>query len=313
MYQYLDSMRYCMMPFLLIMVLASGFSSVTMSQADLNDPREIISKSRTHVMSLESYSVVIKSEGWDFIPGTNAKRLINAAGDIAKNYNRVSNIADSIIHNARESGDGKPIYKKHVFVFKFKKPYLLQMMVVQSDYVPKITWGSLLTYIPEANPNVFYFKPSMIPFAIKRNIGSESGNLLYSMIIQNNVMMDNMCQDTIPVLKGLSKIGGRNAYIIEFSFPREIKLKAHPINFEKWGIPTIARKQFGYEVNSYTSGNYSRIVFFIDKENYLVLARNYYGLDGKLISHREWSDFKLNSLTEKDFYSATNVINKKCE
>jgi hypothetical protein len=269
--------------------------------AELKDPKEIIKKSQDYALSIDSYSYTVYGEGWDMNPADNAKRTSAAAGE-AQKFGRVAGVAGDIKEDAEKNKDAeKPVYKRYKCEYKFKKPYLLQMKVIKSDYVPQIVFGSLLTYRPDNDPKVWWFKPRISPIAIKRDIASESGDLLYSVIALNYAMMDAMSKDTAPVFKGEGKMAGRDSYMIEFKFDKDKKLKPHGVDFKKFGIPKEAQDQFEKEVNGYTDGKTGRIVFYFDKETLLVVGRESFDPDDKKLGLKQWKEIKVNNLTEKDF------------
>jgi hypothetical protein len=215
----------------------------------------------------------------------------------------VKDLAGDVKKDAeKDKKETKPIYRRYECVYKFKKPYLLQMHVIMSDYVPKIIYGSIMTYRPDKDPEVFWFKPKISPMAIKRPIDSESGDLLYSVIMLNYAIMDAMSKDVKPVFKGVAKVGDRDAYMVEFSLDKaKKKYKARPVDFKKWGIPKEAQKKFGDEVTGYTTNTENRLVFYFDKDTMLITQRDSYDMDNKLLSKKVWRDIKVNELTEKDF------------
>ena len=269
--------------------------------ADLKDPNQIIQKSQDYALSLDSYSYHIFGEGWDMNPEENAKRTAVTAGDTLKQFKQVEGIAGDIKKDAESGKNDKPVYRKYECEFKFKKPYLLQMLAIMSDYIPKIIYGSLMTYRPDKNPKVWWFKPKAIPVAVKRDINSESGDFLYSVITINYAIIEAVGAYIKPVLKGVSKMGGRDAYMIEFKFEKGKKYNPVKVDFKKWGIPKEAQKQFEKEVNGSLTGPKGKLVFYFDKQSMLIIARETFDFDGKRLSVKQWKDIKVNHLTEKDF------------
>jgi hypothetical protein len=296
-------------PFIRIIAVAAfaGVFAACVHAADLKDPNEIIKKSQTYALSLDSYSFVVRGEGWDLNPEANAKRQSAAAGAAGKKFGSVKSLAGDIKKDAdKNQANTKPIYRRYECVYKFKKPYLLQMHVNMSDYVPKIIYGSNMTYRPDQDPKVWWFKPRISPIAISRPIDSESGDMLYSVLVLNNAMIEAMSKDAKPVFKGTAKVadkvGDRDAYVVEFFFDKaKKKLKPHAVDVKKWGIAADAQKKFADEVNGYVFDTVNRIVFYFDKNSLLVIQRESYGMDNKMINRKVWREIKVNNLTEKDF------------
>ncbi|MEW6202596.1 MAG: hypothetical protein AB1546_11500 [bacterium] len=269
--------------------------------ADMKDPNQIIKKSQDYMLSLDSYSYRIFGEGWDMNPEEIAKRTADTAGDASKQFSQVEDIAGGIKKDAESGENNKPIYRKYECEFKFKKPYLLQMHVIMSDYVPKIIYGSVMTYRPDNNPKVWWFKPKPIPFAVKRDVNSESGDFLYSVITINYAIIEAVSTYIKPSLKGVSKMGGRDAYNIEFKFEKGKKYNPVKVDFKKWGIPKEAQKQFEKEVNGSLTDPKGKLVFYFDKQSMLIIARETFDFDGKQLNLKQWKDIKVNHLSEKDF------------
>jgi hypothetical protein len=102
---------------------------------------------------------------------------------------------------------------------------------------------SLMTYRPDQDPKVWWFKPRFSLIAIKRDISGESGDMLYSVIPLNYALMEAMKNDTKPVFKGVTKVNGRDAYSVEFTLPKS-KMKPQDTVYRKSGINPSYRKRF---------------------------------------------------------------------
>jgi len=291
----------CILKSVAVFLLVCGFGAAARC-ADLKDPKVIIKKSQDYVLSADSFSYAIKGEGWDLNAADTAKRTSVVAGEAASKFKAVSNLAKDVKEDADKDKEKPQVeYKRYHCEYKFKKPYLLQMHVIMSEYVPKLIWDSLMTYRPDKDPAVFWFKPKISPFAIKRAIDSESGDFLYAVMVINYAMMDAMSKDTKPVFKGTAKVGDKDTYVIEFAFDRSKKFKPENVDFKKWGIPKEAQKKFGDEVNAYKTSTESRVVFYFDKETLLILQRESYDMENKLLGKKVWYDIKVNTLSENDF------------
>jgi len=271
--------------------------------ADLKDAKQIIKKSEAYALSIDSYSYLVKGEGWDLNAAETAKRTSVVAGEASQKFGAVKDLAGDIKKDAdNDKGKSEPVFKRYKVLYKFKKPYLLQMNVIMSEYVPKIIYGSLMTYRPDNDPEVFWFKPKISPMAIKRPINSESGDMLYAVMSLNYAMIEAMSKDAKPVFKGIAKVNDRDAYKVEFVFDMEKKKhKPYAVNFKKFGIPKEAQKKYEDEVNGYENDPTKSVMFYFDKETLLITQRETFDEEGKLLGRKIWSDIKVNELTEKDF------------
>jgi hypothetical protein len=282
-----------------IMVLGLlAFVLVSVARAaDLKDPLDIIAKSKAKTMGLKSYSYRIVAEGWDMNVAETMKKTQALAGEASSKFgSKATGAAKEVA-----AKDTKPQYKKYNVSYKFMKPFLLQMFLTQSDYVPKILYSSLMTYRPDQDKSVWWFKLRFSPVALKRDIKSESGNFLYSGMLIHFIQMEMLGKDTKPVLQGVKKVGGRDCYVVAFVFDKKKQPKAHPVDYNKWGIPKEVRYKFQDEAPYYTKHSTGKVVYYIDKATMLISRVEDYGVDGKKLYTKEFRDFKTNNLTEKDF------------
>ncbi|HOO56193.1 MAG TPA: hypothetical protein PLN69_05170 [bacterium] len=287
----------------LLFIIVAVFITWEMSFAeDISKPEEIIQKSFEYAMSLDSYSYLVLGEGWDMNPSDTANRTAVVAGEAATSFKSVSGMAKDIKESAEEnSEEAKPEYKKYKCGVKFKKPFLLQMKVIMSEYVPQIIYGSLMTYRPDKNPDIFWFKPKISPMAIKRDINSESGDLLYSMMQHNYAIMESMSLNAEPALTGTKEYEGKELYQVEWAFKPDTEFKSLDVDFDKYMIHEAARTRFQNSANSYIKDDIGKMVYYFDKDNLLVVMREVYNHDGSFRSRKQWKDLKINHLKEKDF------------
>ncbi len=113
--------------------------------------------------------------------------------------------------------------------------------------------------------------------------------------------MDAMSKDTKPVFKGTAKVDNKDTYVVEFPFDKSKKFKPQTVDFKKWGIPKVAQKKFSDEVNAYKTSTESKVVLYFDKDTLLILQRESYDMENKLLGKKVWYDIKVNTLSENDF------------
>jgi hypothetical protein len=283
---------------LAIVFFSLCYFSISTRGTVLNDPKEIIMQSREYALSLDSYRYIVEGDICGVDTAEKAKRMasmdFSAGGDNKKN-NDDENASKNSVSNVKES-----VCMHFLMEYKFKKPYLLQMRIIKAENVPKMFYGSKITYRPDKDPDVLWLKPRISPITVKRNATGESGALFYSTM---NVLYDQMeilNDNGQPILKGLKKVRGRDTYIIEWQFPEEKKIETSPINFEKTGVPKVARNKYTDEVNA-LFGQARKIIYYFDKDTMLIVAREVFDYDGKLFDKKEWRDIEVNNLSEKDF------------
>mgnify|MGYP000921238730 CR=1 FL=1 len=266
--------------------------------ADLKDPNVIIKKSWAKISSLKSYSYVVWGEGWESDLSDIEKRTKNVSSEVGDKYGSkmASKGADA------PKNTGKPKKMGYHVTFKYMKPYLSQMIVDQSDYVPKIIYGSILTYRPDKDASSFTVKPKISPMPIKRDIGSESGTLLYSSMHMQFIKMELMGMDIKPVFKGVKKFEGKDCYVVAYVVPKGKKLKEHKVDFKKWkDIPFEARPLIVKEAKGLLDKPFSSKLYYFDKSTLWLVGIEEFDAAGKLRYSNWWRNIKENTLSDKDF------------
>lgn len=194
----------------------------------------------------------------------------------------------------------EPVLKKSCYTYKFMKPYLCQMVILHSDYTPKILDGAMLTYRPDKNPNVFWAKMKYSPIAIKRSIKSESGGFLSGNWTMTLIGMYHHRLNGTMELAGREKLDGRDAYILKFSFPDHENLKIHKVDIVKWQVPVEIAFKIKDQLDTLGKEKQTEFTYWIDAERFIILkTRN--KIAGEVHWTETFEDIKLNHLTEKDF------------
>jgi hypothetical protein len=263
--------------------------------AKLKDPVEIIKKAKAHVMSLDSYSFNMVKDGWDFEMEKTAEATNSVSGE-AKN-----NVFAKKYTKDVKSVDVKPKFMKYNINFKFMKPYLVQMFIKQSDYLPSMLQQSTMTYNPNKDDKVFYVKAKYVPMGIKRGTETVSGNFFYTTYDINYMKMESLMKTIKPVLEGTVKVNGREAYKIVFNFPKDKKIKNYPPNYSEWGVPKPTQWRFDAEIDEFSRGNISKLVNYFDVETLDLVQSDCFQANGESYFHKEWKDIKVNNLKESDF------------
>ena len=261
----------------------------------LTDPKDIISKAKARMIGLDSYSFQMIKEGWDFEMDKTADQTKSLTGE-AKGSFLAKKYADNV-----KSVDSKSKYMKYDITYKFKKPYLVQMFVKQSDYLPSVLQQSTYTYRPDKDDKVFYVKAKYVPLGIKRGTETVSGNYFYTTLPINYMKIDSLMKTVKPALEGTVKINGRDAYKIVFDFPKGKAIKCYPPNYDNWGIPKAVQWRFKEEIDEFSRGNISKLVYYFDVETLDLVASDLFQANGDKYFHKEWKDIKVNNLKESDF------------
>ena len=281
-----------------VIAMAVCAAAAAARAAELNDPKEIMNQSWEYIDSLKSYSYVMWAEGWEKDLSDVQNRTKNVAGEVASKY------SEKLASNAKEApkSSSKPKKMGYHVTFKFMKPYLLQMVVTHSDYVPKIVYGSIMTFRPDKDATVFWFNPRFSPIGIKRGVDTESGTLFISTMEMEFIMMDTLGMDAKPVLKGVKQVDGADCYDVAFEFPKGKKVKEHPVDFKKWSdVPKEIHFSITKQSKGYVDKEISSVHYLFDKKNLWLRGTEEYDADGKLKYSKWYRDVTENNLNEVDF------------
>ncbi len=271
--------------------------AVTVHCADLKNPAEILKKNKARVLGLQSYSYTLVSKGWDFELDKTADATKSLTGEAKDNM-----LTKRFTKDVDTDKLGEPKIMKYKIDYQFMKPFYLKMKIVQSDYVPSIIIGSVMTYNPKKNPDKFTIAAKLVGIGIPRDITSESGNFTHAHFITDLVQIDNLSKDSKPILEGMETVNGRKAYKIAFKFDKKNRPKEHKVDMKAWGIPKEIQPKIKDELNAYAHDKQlGKIVYYIDAQTFDFIAKQSYLLDGKEYFRKEWQNLKTNQLSEKDF------------
>lgn len=266
--------------------------------ADLKDPNQIIKKSWEHISSLNSYSYDIWGEGWEKDLSDIQNRTKNVAGEVADKY------GNKLASNAKDApkSSAKPKKMGYHVKYRFMKPYLLQMVVTQSDYVPKIIYGSVMTYRPDKDATIFFFKPKYSLVSIKRGIETESGTLLQSTMDMEFIEIEGLSKDAKPVLKGVKNFDGKDCYDIAFDYTAKKLPKGHAVDYKKWNsIPKEIRFAITKQAMDIDGKEVTSLHYLFDKKTLWLVGTEEYDMDGKLKYTKWFRNITENDQKEGDF------------
>lgn len=289
--------------FLIFSILGLTFFKnllITYSE-DLPIPEKLLKDINTAYKDINSYGYTIYQEGWDIFTKEKEKEGVKKYREESeKKYSPAKEKYEKDMQLTEETE--KPVYKKSKFEYKFMKSYLIQMRIIDSDYVPDFMNGSMLTYRPDEDSEVVWFKIKYSPFAIKRNVKGEFGCLFTANWNVSLMILDYYSKNGKMKVEGIEKFKGNEAYKLTFKFniKNESDVKEYEIDYKKWGIPIEVKYKVDTTLEVLPRQKSSSMTYWIDKKRKIILGREEY-ISGKL-HWREWyEDIKLNQLSEKDF------------
>ncbi|MEW6200509.1 MAG: hypothetical protein AB1546_00920 [bacterium] len=268
-----------------VSVLFSADSEKTLS-AD-----EIVDKVISTYRELDSYEYMNFDRGYD----TFTKKQQKNIGDM------YSTVAERL-RTAAPEVEKEPRIVEGTHLIKFKKPYLLQMKLIKSDYVPSIVYGTVVTYRPDKNPDVWWAKVRFLP-SFKRSVANDDAGGFFS----KNWMLPVLNLDVYRELgtmklNGIKSFEGVKCYILdfEFNFSGDKKIEIKKPDYRRWGVPKEIEKFINDDLLRIKEIKPSSIRYWIDAERFLILKTEQF-VNKKFLDMSEYREIKLNHLSKKDF------------
>ncbi len=289
-------MNKCILGFVFsVFICLFGFSTHC---AELLPAEEVYKNVMSAFMKIDSYKLTNYRKGHDYSSQETKDNLSSQAKVIGKSF-----------YKGVEEEEGHPIMEG-TYELKFKKPYLLQMKLIKSDYTPSIAYGTIVTYRPDKTPENWWAKPKFLPFAIKRSVEKDDAGGFFQMGWTFNLIEMEYFKNVASALsvKGLEKFQGKDCYILEFVFSDALVDQKEPkkgkdgykVNLKLWGIPLELKKIAEAHMNDLMKKNITKYIYLIEKEQFIILKAEEY-VDGKFRQLSEYKDIELNTLSEKDF------------
>ncbi|HUU49553.1 MAG TPA: hypothetical protein VMW81_01180 [Nitrospinota bacterium] len=192
-------------------------------------------------------------------------------------------------------------FKKGVYGYKFLKPFIVKMVLLESDYLPAILHKSILEYRPDKDPKKFMFLPrGSSAFSITRSIYDESGSFLTMNWTVDLLMMHLQHENGTLGLAEKEKVDGRDCYVLEFSFKKDREPFMIKQNLKSHGIPIDINAKVYTSLFNLAKKNFSKVKYWVDDGKFIVIKKEEY-INDKLYSSKEYRNIKINNLSLKDF------------
>ena len=255
--------------------------------------REILEKLAANIKSLQSYKFTTFLEGYDTFTKDRQKNMI---GDYKSLAEKVGNPEVKVYE--------KPVLKRGTYDVKFMKPYLSQMKIVRSDFVPSIIYGTLITYRSDKDPEAWWAKLRILPIAIKRNVTKDDAggaitsnwdNILLYMLFYSDIADISLAPE--------AEFDGRKCYVLRYTFDwkkRPVWNHKEP-PFGDFEVPDQIKNLLWPEMLKTERQKYSSIDYFIDKERMIPLMSEEYINNGEFYWRTMYKDIQLGGLKESDF------------
>ena len=265
------------------LILAVALTSLPAPAASVKD---LLAKIEKHYTDVKSVDYVYFTHGYDTFAGKTSQEMQEKEGQ-----------------GGGKKSSGPPKFVDATYNVKFMKPYVIQMTIVNGDFLPQMIWGGKFTYNPETGTKNWYAKLGGGP-AMKRNVKNDE---YIDMIIpmgwtMNLLNLKNHLANGTAKLAGKQKIQGRDCNVIEISYtPDQWKnFKVLKIDFNNWGIPADVQPSVYTSIKGATEKKYSNVKFFVTvKDNFIIQTEDY--IDGKFFWRTEYRNVQFNNLKKTDF------------
>jgi len=256
-----------------------------------NQAKDVLNKLIASIKSLESYKFTAFLEGMDTFTKDRQKDMVGDYKSLAKKTNTSVEVEE------------KAQMKRGLYEVKFMKPYLNQMKVVKSDFVPKLIYGTLITYRADKDPEVWWAKPKISPIAIKRSVEKDDSAGAITMNWYN-VLLHLMYYSTNAdlSLQPETVYEERPCYVLRVTFDwnKRPKWNHKKPDFAEFGIPGPIQEVLWKDMLEIERQKFTYIDYFIDKERLIPLKTEEY-VEGKFHWRTMFRDIAIGGLTADDF------------
>jgi len=267
---------------------------------ELSDPNKIIDEATEKMMALDNYAFVLEKEGWDFHMEETAEATAQLTGEAAGNA-----MTQAFTKDVDEVEAEGPEWMTYASEVKFKKPWIVWMRIMRSDYVPDLLINAVMKYNYEKSKDKFAIRA--IGLQLARGTDTESGNFLYSNYTSDLIDINLLADQVEPKLDGvveLEDMDGLKAYKIEFDL-KDKKLEMKDVNLSEWGVPEELHFKVKPEINWYAreigEGHIAKAYYYFDADTLALVKQEVFQPDGELYFRKWWRDRKLDNLTPRDF------------
>lgn len=287
--------RFRRIPIVAILIAAAALAiwpkHIPAQQAGKLTAEQILDKALSAYDGIKSHKYTLYSEGMDTFTKDQQKDMTGHYDNFAKKAGVENKVED------------QPKLTRGKYDIKYMKPYLQQMLVIKSDFTPKIVWNTLITYRSDKDQDVWWAKPKIFPIAIKRSVEKDAAGgaltsnwtvtLLYMQYYKNNADLS---------LQPDREFDGRQCYVIRYTFDWKKRPKwdhkQPPI--DKYGVPGPIKDIIWKDMLNIEKQKNSHNDYYIDKENFRLLNTEEY-IEGKFHWRNSFKNIEVNTLTEKDF------------
>ena len=280
------------------------FSAGLLAAAPL-DGKAIYQKTLDAYHHIKSYSYINHQGEYNLFSKETEEGAKESYGAFAKGFGyNYENYYDQngFIKNNQNNPFKNSQFKQGTYQYKFMKPFIIQMALVNSDYLPEILHKSVMTYRPDKDPGVFRFFPrSSSFFSLSRSIDDESGSFLTMNWTTDLIKMQFLNENGTVRLLEKEKIDGRDCYILEFSSINERSGdNTTGTRFLLSDIPKDISTKIDQSLSGITKKNFSSVKYWIDAEKFFIVKIEEY-IQGHTYSSKTYKDIKINQLSLTDF------------
>lgn len=279
------------------------FAALAAPAAAAESAASILQKVKTTVRSLDSFSYVNVEDDYqdEVVKARVLKSFTSAKGDAKK----LGTVFGSEIDMAKEAKENVE-YRAGKYLIQYVKPYLLQLQLLETDYIPKgadFVKGGYVLYRPDVKKNFVFLKFANSPMILGQNIRQNDLGFLFT----QNWLYDVTEHDFLlrhspgPKLIGEKEINGRAAYYVEIPLKYNPKAPAFTYSEKDSHITAEAKYYVDWgleEMRERLEKHGAGIVrLWIDKKENVILKKEVL-FNNKVFTRKESRDISLNSLTK---------------
>lgn len=270
--------------FLIIFLISCMFHAFA---EEIKNPSVLFDKMKQSYNNIKSYSYTNSQGEYDTFSKDYQKETADKYGDLNSQYGDGENSDIS----------AEPEFKRGLYEVSFIKPYSIKMKILSSDYTPSVLDNAEFIYRPDKDPKNFIIKImgfGFIPLEFSRSVVDENtGDFLVMNWAIDLIQLDYFFQNGTAAIGGQEKIDNKNAYVMEFTFPSELKPSKPSYDLGK--IPAQAKGRIDYTLESLERAGFSSVKYWVDSKDFVIVKREEY-IGGKMHSTRIFKNISLNTV-----------------
>lgn len=290
--------RFSALAALVIVIWTSAISASSAPAAP--SALEILKKTRDKVAGLKSYSFIVHR--FDLADQFVTKRN----EDALKAYKPIIDKLSFLTRKKNDEVATKKDYKETITTGLFVKPFIIQINLDKSDFVPEFLQKGKILYRPDINPDEIFFKDPYIGIQIGKDVKSDSASAMISNWDYEMLELDcALANGGAATFAGTEKYNGKPAYMVDLTLKKSAAKWSMGTCIKKTDITKSAFEQLDRELGMMADridlhrSEPGHIRYWIDQATLLIVKKEV--IFGKTTAVKYTiTDIKLNNLKPDD-------------